>query len=310
MWPNWRGPEMSNTFVWSQKRCSPARPRSGSAGVSSLLLRRLVVCSVNHEFPCMWLTQSCALLPLLSSPLKLMTWFSLAHRLLLVRSLAEALRPFSALCLVERLFLFYPLSPLALDGLNLFFFHPSTHSIHHVGDSSRLLILFRVRTALWVGSALLPRGRARYKQLSDPQSKRPRPASTVCLMPGLELLLVAHVPVSSCTVPRRHGRINHEPEDVSQGGFGQDLPHYPPMSHGSSRFEVDEKALRKRVSLRPLCGPPRVAAVVFLTTCVLCSTLCSTPCAQCILKRRAPHRDRYACKLVYDLLPSAMSVEA
>ena len=98
--------------------------------------------------------------------------------------------------------------------------------------------------------------------------------------PGLELLLVAHVPVSSCTVPRRHGRTNHEPEDVPQGGFGQDLPHYPPMSHGSSRFEVDEKALRKRVSLRPLCGPPthRVAAVVFLTTCVLCSTLCSTPC--------------------------------
>ena len=27
-------------------------------------------------------------------------------------------------------------------------------------------------------------------------------------------------------------------------------------------------------------------------------------------KRRAPHRDRDACELVYDLLPSAMSVEA
>ena len=50
-------------------------------------------------------------------------------------------------------------------------------------------------------------GRADHRQSSDPQSKRPKPASA-----GLQFLLTAYVPVSSCTVPRRHGRITHQPE--------------------------------------------------------------------------------------------------
>ena len=32
--------------------------------------------------------------------------------------------------------------------------------------------------------------------------------------PEPEFLLAAHVPMSSCTAPRRHGRITHQPEDV------------------------------------------------------------------------------------------------
>ena len=33
--------------------------------------------------------------------------------------------------------------------------------------------------------------------------------------PGLEFLLAAHVPVNSCTVPRRHGRTNRQPAVLS-----------------------------------------------------------------------------------------------
>ena len=70
----------------------------------------------------------------------------------------------------------------------------------------------------------------------------------------------------------RHGRITQQPEVVPYGGFGQDLPCYPPLSHGSSRFDVDDRrapgfraphrweclsvcgeALRDLVLLRPLC---------------------------------------------------------
>ena len=54
----------------------------------------------------------------------------------------------------------------------------------------------------------------------------------------------ADVPVSSRRVPRRHGRITQQPEDVPHGGFGPDLPCYPPRSHGSSRYEVDDRETR------------------------------------------------------------------
>ena len=54
----------------------------------------------------------------------------------------------------------------------------------------------------------------------------------------------ADVPVSSRRVPRRHGRITQQPEDVPHGGFGPDLQCYPPRSHGSSRYEVDDRETR------------------------------------------------------------------
>ena len=44
-----------------------------------------------------------------------------------------------------------------------------------------------------------------------------------------------------CTAPRRHGIITHQPEDVPFGGFRPELSCYPPLSHGSSRFEIDDR---------------------------------------------------------------------
>ena len=61
--------------------------------------------------------------------------------------------------------------------------------------------------------------------MSDPQSKRPRLASATCSCPEPEFLL-AFVPVSSCTVPPRHGKITHQPEDVPYGGI-----HYHRTGH-------------------------------------------------------------------------------
>ena len=70
-------------------------------------------------------------------------------------------------------------------------------------------------------------GRADRKQLSDPRSKRPGPASAgfSCSEPGC--LVAASVPVNLCTVPRRHGRITHQPGVAPHEGFGPDLPCYP-----------------------------------------------------------------------------------
>ena len=66
------------------------------------------------------------------------------------------------------------------------------------------------------------------------------------------------MPGNSCTAPRRHGSITHQPEDAPYGGFGPDLPCYPPLSHGSSKFEVDDRSTRgfRALPPRPLCGPP------------------------------------------------------
>ena len=72
--------------------------------------------------------------------------------------------------------------------------------------------------------------RAGRRWIADPQSNS---------YSGLEFHLAACVPVNSCTAPRRHGRITHQPEDAPYGGFGSSLPCCPPLSHGSSRFEVD-----------------------------------------------------------------------
>ena len=79
--------------------------------------------------------------------------------------------------------------------------------------------------------------------MSDRQSKRPRPASAAFSCPAAEFPLAASVPVtvSSCTVPRHHGRLTNEPEDVPYGGFCPDLPCHPPLPHGSSRFEVGDR---------------------------------------------------------------------
>ena len=90
------------------------------------------------------------------------------------------------------------------------------------------------------------------------------------------------MPLNSCTVSRRHGRITQKLEDDPVRKVWPDLRCYPPLLHGSSRFEFDDRrtrgfralhrwecltvqseALRDLALLRPLCGPPthRVAAV-------------------------------------------------
>ena len=60
------------------------------------------------------------------------------------------------------------------------------------------------------------------------KSERPALHRPRCLTnSGLEFHLAAHVPRSSCTSPRRHGRLTHQPEDALYGGSGPDLPCYP-----------------------------------------------------------------------------------
>ena len=82
------------------------------------------------------------------------------------------------------------------------------------------------------------------KQLSDTQSKRPRLASAAFSCPEAEFLMAACVPMNSCTAPRRHERISHQPEDASCGRCGPDRPCCPPLPHGSSRIEVDDQGTR------------------------------------------------------------------
>ena len=55
------------------------------------------------------------------------------------------------------------------------------------------------------------------RQLSNPQSKRNRPPWAAFSRPEPEFLLAACVPVISSTVPKRHGRITHQPGDVPYG---------------------------------------------------------------------------------------------
>ena len=81
-------------------------------------------------------------------------------------------------------------------------------------------MLFFVFTVFRVGSTLLPHGRAGYKQLSGPQSKRGSMHRRHASCPGLEYLLATSVPMDACTVPRRRGRIPTKPDDTSCGGFG------------------------------------------------------------------------------------------
>ena len=47
----------------------------------------------------------------------------------------------------------------------------------------------------------------------------------------------------SCASLRRHGKT--QPEDAPYGWFGPDLPCYPPLSHGPSRCEVDDRRTRR-----------------------------------------------------------------
>ena len=117
---------------------------------------------------------------------------------------------------------------------------------------------------------------------TTPRARNPGLHRPRCLRHSGLFFLAAQVPVNSNTVPRRHGRITHQPDDAPYGGRGPDLPSNPPLSHGSSKFEVDDRktrrlralhkwaclsvqsaALRDSVPPRPLCGPPTrsVAAV-------------------------------------------------
>ena len=107
-------------------------------------------------------------------------------------------------------------------------------------------------------------GRDGHNQLPDLQSKRPTPASA-----EPDFLLAAHVPVSSCTAPRRHGRITHRPQDVPEGGTSRsEIDGRKTRGFRATSGEcltVQGEALRDSVSLRPLCGPPthRVAVPPF-----------------------------------------------
>ena len=99
--------------------------------------------------------------------------------------------------------------------------------------------------------------------------------------PGLEFLMTAYVPVKSCRVPRRHGRTTHQTEDTPFGGFGPDLPCYPPLSHESASLDVP--ALWKN---------PFLPAALFIPThSTLTSELRRSACPQ-ILDRATIRSER------------------
>ena len=97
---------------------------------------------------------------------------------------------------------------------------------------------------LLVGSSLFPSracGSQVVGQLPEQETKPSLQWPRCLIHSGLEFLLAAYAPGDSCTFPRRHGQITHHPEDAPYGGFGPDLPCCPPVSHGSSRFEADDR---------------------------------------------------------------------
>ena len=82
----------------------------------------------------------------------------------------------------------------------------------HTWATKKLLLLLLLQCAQgeWITSSC-PASRARDQGLH-------RPASHALT---LEFLLAASVPVNSCTSPRRHGKITHEPEASCTEGFAQ-----------------------------------------------------------------------------------------
>ena len=119
------------------------------------------------------------------------------------------------------------------------------------------------------------------RHVDHKQSKRPRPASAAFSRPEPDFLLAVCAPVNSCTAPRRHGRDNPPTRRCPVRRVWPDLQCCPPLSHGSSRFEVDDRRTREclavaSVALRgsPTTSVPptdRVAAVVALVLGSRCS---------------------------------------
>ena len=132
-------------------------------------------------------------------------------------------------------------------------------------------------------SCCCPHGRSGHRHLADPEQE-----TQACIGRGVSNTLGMNVsgePIcqgGACTYPRRQGKITHQPEDAPCGGFRPDLLRYPSLSHGSLRFEADDRrtqgfraphrwdcltvpseALLALVHLRHLFGPltHRVAAV-------------------------------------------------
>ena len=116
-------------------------------------------------------------------------------------------------------------------------------------------------------------------------------ARDTCLNSGLEFHQVANVPRDSCTFPRCNGRITHKQEDAPDGGFGPDLPCYPPMSHKSSRFEVHDPGNRgfPRSLILSLLATSYAAIFivhlmnnqqVFPCRCIRCPLFTRTNCCQ------------------------------
>ena len=118
---------------------------------------------------------------------------------------------------------------------------------------ARFGMLFSPLPTQWCGCCGAHSGRVDHKQLSDPESKRPQTASAALSCPEREFLVAACVPVKSRTAPRRHGMITHLPENVPE-------PYYPPVSHGSSVSEVDDRRTRG-VPSSPQAGAPHCLSV-------------------------------------------------
>ena len=90
---------------------------------------------------------------------------------------------------------------------------------------------------------LLPRGRAGLQAVVQPPTAKDQACiGRVPHFLGLNSL-AACVPSNARTIPRRHPRINRQPEDAHYGGFGPELPCCPPMSRWSSRSEVDDSGV-------------------------------------------------------------------
>ena len=106
---------------------------------------------------------------------------------------------------------------------------------------SRLSVVFRF-AVLSVGSSLFTAPSATQRVACGPQADSRPPEQHK--YSGLEFHLATYMP-GIHTQPRdaMEGEA-HQPKDAPYGGFGPDLPCSPPLSHVSSRFEVDDRRTR------------------------------------------------------------------
>ena len=111
---------------------------------------------------------------------------------------------------------------------------PEHHELDRMVHACAALMCFRSDLRSF------PHGRAGHKKLADPRSMGPALHRPRCLKRhGL-----AFCPWSFMHIPETSWK-DDPPTSATYGGFGPDLPCYPPLSHGSPGFVVDHRRTRR-----------------------------------------------------------------